>query len=149
MTGRRIHEPTYGYTLTVPTHTAAGAAVTFSSDTTEAGHRFHAASPDVHEVYLEVVAFPERLDHTTATEGQRWSLAERASAASFGPRTRGVLAGRPAMLLDVDVVLDGQRKIRRFIHVDVGQRTLRIVVDPSSPTNLAALDSIELLDPPS
>ena len=146
MTSRRVREPGLGYALTVPMATAAGEPVAVTREDDERGHRFHAASPDQHEVYLEIVAYSGRLDQVAASADQRRSLLARASVASIGAPTEAVLAGRPATALDVDVVLDGQRKVRRFLHVDVGDRTLRIAFDPTSPANLAALDTLELVD---
>ena len=145
MTGWRIvTDPEHGLTLHVPTVTPAGAAVGVRVDRDAVDHRIHAQTADGSEVYVEIVSFAGIVDRDEASAEQRAALRARSPEARISELFPITIIGRTATTFDFSGVLGGLRRDRRFIFVDSADRTVRIVVDPTSPTNMAILDTLEL-----
>ena len=132
---RTWSDPEHGFAIDVPATAPSGAAVAVDHETTGAAHRLHAATPDATEVYVEVVSYAGLIDHVVAREDQRRGLAERDPAGTAVAAADGSLLGRVTTRLDFEGVLGGQPRRRRFVWLDLGPRTLRIVFEPTSPAN--------------
>jgi len=133
---RTWRDPEHGIAIDVPASAPSGAPVEVTEVHHDDGtHRLHAQTGDRSEVYVEVLSFPGRIDHRAALEDQRASLAARDPGGVVGPLRSDRLLDRPATGFEFDGVLDGQPRQRRFVLVDLGPRTVRVVSDPSSVLN--------------
>ncbi len=89
---------------------------------------------------------PGVIDHRAARDDQRRGLAERDPGATVVAAPDGTLLGRAAASLDFEGVLGGQPRRRRFVWLDLGPRTLRIVCEPTSPSNAAIIATLRPLE---
>ena len=99
---------------------------------------------DGSEVYVEIVSFAGKIDHEEASNGQRAALRARSPGARLSVPTSRTIRDRPATTFDFSGALGGLRRDRRFIYFDTADRTVRIVLDPTSPVNDVILDTLEL-----
>jgi hypothetical protein len=145
--GRRsVVDTAHGYRLEVPATAPSGEPITMEQEMTGDIHRLHAATADGHEVYLEIASWSSHQAHHPAIAEQRRSLRERAPAARIGRAREARPSGRPGTSFRFDGDLGGQRRVRRFTYVDVGPRTFRIVVDPTSPATRRILATLVFVD---
>ena len=105
-------------------------------------HRMRAQTADGSEVYVEVVSYAGIVDRGQAVTEQRDALRVGRPGIS-GPTSTRVL-GRPAAPFDSSGLLGGTRRVLRFLLVEAGVRTVRIVFDPTSPENDAILGTLAI-----
>jgi len=139
---RTWSDPEHGFAIDVPSIAPSGASVALDRETTGGAHRLHAYTPDATEVYMDIVSYPGLIDHAAAREDQRRGLAERDPAGTIVAAPDGSLLGLATTRLDFDGVLGGQPRRRRFVWLDLGPRTLRIVCEPTSPANAEILATL-------
>ena len=145
MTGWRIvTDPQHGLTLHVPTVAHAGAAVEVQVDQDAIEHRI---------ARLDRRWIGGRRRDRVVRGDRRPRRGVRGAAGSFArPIARGAHLGavpghdhrpdceRPS----TSPARSADQRARRFIFVDSADRTVRIIMDPTSPTNVAILDTLEL-----
>jgi hypothetical protein len=132
----------HGYALVLPRTAPSGVQVTIVVEDIRGGaHRLHAATPDGHELYVEVVTHHGLVDHGKASDDQRRFLRERAPGGAIDEIEIATIAGRPATRFDFRGTLGGHARVRRFAFVDANGRTYRLVHDPTSAASVEAIDS--------
>ncbi len=139
-----VTDPAHGITLHVPKTAASGAAVDVTIDRDADAHRIHAQTADGSEVYVEVVSSAGIVDNGQAVTEQRDALRVRSPGARISEPTSTRVLGRPAATFDFSGLLGGTRRVRRFLLVEAGVRTVRIVFDPTSPENDAILGTLAI-----
>ena len=145
---RTWSDPEHGFAIDVPSTAPSGATVAVDHEMTAgAAHRLHAHTPDATEVYVDVVSYPAIIDHGVAREDQRRGLAERDPAGTIVAAPDGSLFGRATTRLDFDGMLGGLPRRRRFVWLDLGPRTLRIVCEPTSAANAAIIATLRPIEP--
>ena len=115
---RTWSDPEHGFAIDVPGVAPSGAPVAVDHETTGDAHRLHAHTPDLTEIYVEVVSYAGVIDHRAARDDQRRGLAERDLAATVVTTPDGSLLGRATASLDFEGVLGGQQRRRRFVWLD-------------------------------
>ena len=110
-------------------------------------HRLHARTADDSTVYVEVVSGSGFVDHPTIVAEQTEALQERFDDVTIGRPSTMEVAGRLATAFDVEGTLAGITRTRRFVIIDGPAHTFRIVIDPTSEANLAALDDLSFTNP--
>jgi hypothetical protein len=130
------------WSVALPQITPSGRPVTIRRDTRTDSTLMHAESPDQSELYFEVLCYTTLRDHSAAIAAQQSILAEHAQDHRIGAVASTTVNGRAATTFDFEGWLQGRRKVRRFLFIDAGGCTHRIVFDPTSTLNhdiLAAL----------
>ena len=61
-----ISDPEHNYSLQIPSVTPSGQAVEVDKDERAGMRRVHAHSPDLSELYFEIVSYPGLIDHDQA-----------------------------------------------------------------------------------
>jgi hypothetical protein len=143
---RTVVDAGHGHRLEVPETAPSGEPIALEHAVSEDVHRLHAATADGHEVYLEIASWSGLQAHRPAIAEQRRSLRERAPAARIGPARTTRMLGRAATSFRFDGELGGHHRVRRFTYLDVGARTFRIVVDPTSAATRRILATLEFAD---
>ena len=131
-----------GYSVTIPSTTPAGRAVSIQTGTQRGAHVMHAESDDQHELYFEVTTYPERRDHADLAAEQLAFLRDRSPdrrTTAPAPQRVGRFDGTT---FDFAGTLQGRFKERRFLFVDANGRTYRVVFDPTSAVNECVLDRL-------
>ena len=145
MTAARFEQDLdHGWRLAIPDTAASGAEIAVRRETDDGAHRFHAATADGAEVYLEVVSYGRPIDAHAAAEAQRASLLERSRDAVVVGPTEDTVDGRAVVALRFAGHLGADHRTRRFLWLDGPSGTVRVVLDPTSEQNAAILASLEL-----
>jgi hypothetical protein len=134
----------YGYAVTIPEVAPTGEVVTIQRGERRGNHVMHAETPDQSELYFEVTAYPQLMDHTELIAQQHTFLLMYAKNPVISATAATVLDGRSATTFDFDGVLQGKLKRRRFVFVNGATRTYRVVYDYTSPLNELVLSSFTL-----
>jgi hypothetical protein len=137
----------YGYAVTIPEVAPTGEVVTVQRGERRGNHVMHAETPDQSELYFEVTAYPQHVDHTELIAQQHTFLLMYAKNPLISATAATVLDGRSATTFDFDGVLQGKLKRRRFVFVNGATRTYRVVYDYTSPLNELVLSSLTLTLP--
>lgn len=136
-----LSDPSRGVRILVPRVLPGGTRVDLDRDVDGSVHSLRAWSDDRSTVYVEVVSGPGLVEHMTVVAEQASGLAARSDDVVIGAATTTEVAGRLATTFDVEGTFDGTRRVRRFVIVDGPEHTFRIVIDPTSEANRAALAS--------
>ena len=131
--------------VVLPETTPNGQPVAILRDNRTDGTLMHAESPDQSELYFEVLAYTAQREHAGAVAAQREFLATNATNHRIGPASSAVVNGLPATTFDFEGWLQGRWKVRRFLFVDAGGCTHRIVFDPTSRLNHDLLAALEFV----
>lgn len=140
-----IVDQTRGYSVSIPGTTPTGQVVTLETREENGLHIRHAESPDQSELYFEVAAYPEILDHEPLIARQQRFLREASPEGEITAAGRGALAGYPGTTFEFRGLLQGRWKERCFFFVDGPGRTYRIVYDPTSTANQRVAAGLELI----
>lgn len=132
------------WTVTLPDATPTGQTVAILRDKRNDSTLMHAESPDQSELYFEVLSYRDQRNHATAITTQQAFLTEHAKDLQIGATTATTLKGLDATTFDFEGWLQGRWKVRRFLFVDAGGCTHRIVFDPTSRLNHDLLAALEL-----
>lgn len=131
------------WSVPLPETTPNGQPVTITRDARADSTLMHAESPDQSELYFEVVCYTAERDHGAAVTDQQTFLAQHAKDHRIGAAASTSLNGRRATTFDFEGQLQGRWKVRRFLFVDAGGVTHRIVFDPTSTLNHDVLAALE------
>jgi hypothetical protein len=128
--------------IAIPTTTPNGQSVAIMRDERSDSMLMHAESPDQSELYFEILCYRNLRDHGAAITAQQAFLAEHSKDLRIGATMSTTVNDLAATTFDFEGWLQGRWKVRRFLFIDAGGCTHRIVFDPTSPLNhdrLAAL----------
>jgi hypothetical protein len=142
MTTGAIDDLEHGYSVAIPSAAPSGNAVTMQTGVRRGAHIRHAETADQHEIYFEVTAYPARLDHTELVAEQTAFLHRNSPDGAVGSAVEGRVGRFDGTTFDYAGMLQGRFKQRRFLFVDAGARTYRVVFDPTSAHNARVLDSL-------
>ena len=134
-----------GYALWLPTKTPGGQEVSLLMREQDGIHIRHVESSDQSELYFEVAAYPEILDHEPLIARQQRFLREAGPEGQITAAGRGTVAGYSGTTFAFRGLLQGQWKERRFFFIDGPRRTYRIVYDPTSTANERVAAGLELI----
>jgi hypothetical protein len=132
------------WTVTLPDMTPNGQTVAILRDKRSDATLMHAESPDQSELYFEVSCYHDQRDHAAAIAAQQAFLAQHAKEQRIGATAATTVTGRDATTFDFEGWLQGRWKVRRFLFVDAGGCTHRIVFDPTSRLNHDVLATLAL-----
>jgi hypothetical protein len=130
--------------IPLPEVTPGAQPVTITRDRREDSALMHAESPDQSELYFEILCYQNLRDHGEAITAQHVFLAKHAKDQRIGAMTATTVKGLSATTFDFEGWLQGRWKVRRFLFVDAGGCTHRIVFDPTSRLNHDLLAALEL-----
>jgi len=133
------------WSVALPGKTPNGQAVTIMRGERADSMLMHAESPDQSELYFEVLCYATVRDHGAAISAQQTFLAEHATDYRIGAAAPTMVNGLAATTFDFEGWLQGRWKIRRFLFVDAGGCTHRIVFDPTSTLNHDILGALEFI----
>jgi hypothetical protein len=133
------------WVVVLPETTPSGQSVAIMRDERSDSMLMHAESPDQSELYFEVLCYRNLRDHGAAITAQHAFLAEHAKDHRFGKTTSTTVNGRAATTFDFEGWLQGRWKVRRFLFIDAGGCTHRVVFDPTSPLNHNLLAALEFV----
>jgi hypothetical protein len=139
-----ITDAEHDFSIHVPDSTAAGAPIEVVRGEREGIRRVHAYSPDLCEVYFEVVSYPGHVDHERAIAEQKSFLARASSDGVTTPASRTLIQALAATAFRFEGNLQHMYKVRRFVFVDSRFRTYRVVYDPRSEVNERILESLRI-----
>lgn len=133
-------------TVHYPTTTASGERVEIDESSRDGMKRIWVHSPDRLEVYLEIVTYPERLDHAELYASQRrfHLSAEGRADAWIDDLQRTELRSLPASRYALGWSESVRAMTRECCFADLPDGTFRLIFDPRSPTNHAIVEYIEL-----
>jgi len=140
--GTTIDDPEQGYSLTLPDATPLGEIVSIQTGVRRGAHVMHAETADQHELYFEVTTYPDRRDHEELAAEQIAFLRDRAADGRATAPVSGRAGRFTGTTFDFAGTLKDRFKERRFLFVDSGDRTYRIVFDPTSALNADVLESL-------
>ncbi len=133
----------FGYAVEIPAATSTGVPVNVMSGERDGIHMLHVESEDKQEVYFEITAYPECLDHQSFAEDQQGFLRKNASEETLSEITTGEVEGHEGVTFHFSGHLQGMWKERVFLFIDAN-RTYRVVHDPRSDTNKTIMQSLVL-----
>ena len=107
-------------------------------------HRVHVSSADESELYFEITAYDDRLNHQQAAERQKANLLSRTADGSARDNFKVELDAIQGTAFNFEGMLEGKFKVRRFLFADSGGRTYRFVYDPTSSLNEEVLKTVQL-----
>lgn len=131
----------HNYSVQIPEITPGGQTVEVLQEEHTGKNRMHAHSPDLSELYFEIVSYEGIAAHDVAISEQKTFLSDRSQDARISDTKRCTVHGFEATEFCFEGMLEGCSKVRRFIFVDSPIRTYRIVYDPTSRVNEQVLDS--------
>jgi hypothetical protein len=137
-----IKDAEHNYSMQIPNVTPSGQMVEIVKSEHAGMHGVHAHSPDLSELYFELVSYPGLIDHEEAITGQKAFLSEQSSDARIADTKHSAIHTFKATEFRFEGTLQGRWKVRRFIFVDSPIRTYRIVYDHTSELNERVLDSL-------
>lgn len=140
--GCNLNFPKQGYALWIPEKSPTGQSVSIEVSENEGIHKIHAEAPDQHELYFEVVAYPNLRDHADQIKMMKSFLVEEAPAGTQTSPKKGLVGRFFGTTFDFSGQLQGRWKERRFLWVDEGKRTFRIIHDHTSQLNRNILASL-------
>jgi len=108
-------------------------------DTHKGMVKVHAHTPDLFELYFEVVSYPEKLDHQALIEKQKPFIEQAFTNVSFSQ----VSTHRFKRLPTTEFTFESEEKSRRFVYYENAGRSYRVIFNPLSHLNLDVLDSLQ------
>ena len=128
-----------GWQFQIPEVTSQVQTTEITRDTHEGMVRVHAHTPDLFELYFEVVSYPERLDHQALIEKQKPFIEKKFMNVSFSK----VSTGNFRKLTTAEFTFESEEKTRKFIYIEEPNRSYRVIFNPLSNLNLDVLNSLE------
>ena len=128
-----------GWQFQIPEVTAQAQTTEITRETHKGMIRVHAHTPDLYELYFEVVSYPERLDHQELIEKQKPFIEKKFTNVSFSEIGSGTFKKFPT----TDFTFESDEKTRRFIYIKDATRSYRVILNPLSNLNLDVLNSLE------
>jgi hypothetical protein len=129
--------------IPLPETTPNGQSVAIMRDERTDSMLMHAESPDQSELYFEVLCYRDLREHGAAITAQQAFLGEHAKDLRIGATTSSTVNGLAATTFDFEGWLQGRWKVRRFLFIDAGGCTHRVVFDPTSTLNHDVLAALE------
>lgn len=146
MSNQNQHNREWGYEVPIPTVTPSGQQVTVQRSERGGRHLMHAETEDQSEFYFEVCAYDRVLAHGPLAEEQRRFISEHALSRHPGECTPATFGHLQGTTFAFEGELQGKLKKRVFLFVEGPNRTYRLVHDPRSSLNPAALAAFHFLD---
>jgi hypothetical protein len=137
-----IDDREHGYCVAIPSTGPSGRAVSIQTGVRRGAHVRHAETEDQHEIYFEVTAYPTQIDHRELAAEQQAFLRDHSSDGDVTAPRAGHVGRLDGTMFEFAGTLQGRFKRRRFLFVDAGARTYRVVFDPTSAPNTVVLDSL-------
>lgn len=134
----------HDYVVSIPEMTPAAAHVQLHFSKRLGAHILHAESPDQSELYFEVAAFPDLMNHDQLAEGERTFLRNHSVYGQLTDVKVVDIMGHQGTTYDFRGTLQGRWKERRFLILEGPHRTYRLVYDPTSGLNERLLQSLQL-----
>jgi hypothetical protein len=128
-----------GWQFQIPEVTAKAQTTEITRDTLKGMVRVHAHSPDLFELYFEVVSYPEMLDHQKLIEEQKPFIEKKFTNVSFSEVGSGPFKKFPT----TEFTFESDEKTRRFVYIEDANRSYRVIFNPLSNLNLDVLNSLE------
>ena len=123
----------------VPEITGRAQSTEITRDTHKGMVKVHAHTPDLFELYFEVVSYPGKLDHQPLIEKQKPFIEQAFTNVSFSEINSSTLKGLPT----TEFTFESEEKSRRFIYIEDASRSYRVIFNPLSDLNRDVLDSLE------
>jgi hypothetical protein len=140
---QRFLRPDFGVEFSYPVVTPKGQAVERDDEPFRDCPRVHLSTPDRQELYLEVVRFDDLAPEDEYREHRPY-LEKRFGADSITALTETTLAGRPAWSYAFQW-REGERPMERSVLLlGVGRDSYRIIYDPRSELNAAAIATLTI-----
>ena len=128
-----------GWQFQIPEVTEQAQTGEITRDTHQGMVKVHAHTPDLFELYFEVVSYPERLDHQALIEKQKPFIERKFTNVSFSEVGTGIFKKLPT----AEFTFECEEKTRRFIYLEDTSRSYRVIFNPLSNLNLDVLNSLE------
>jgi hypothetical protein len=129
-----------GWRFQIPEVTAQAQSTEITRDTHKGMIRVHTHTPDLFELYFEVVSYPGTLEHQALIEKQKPFIEKKFTNVSFSE----VITGPFKKLQRTEFTFESDEKTRRFIYIEDACRSYRLIFNPLSDLNLDVLNSFEL-----
>jgi len=127
-----------GWQFQIPEVTEQSQTTEFTRDTHKGVIKVHAHTPDLFELYFEVVSYPEKLDHQAMIEKQKPFIEKQFTSVSFSKVNTCTFKRLPT----IEFTFESEEKTRRFIYIEDVSRSYRVIFNPLSNLNLDVLDSL-------
>ena len=137
-----IADEEHNYSVQIPKVTPTGQSVEILEDQRDGVHRVHAHSPDLSELYFEIVSYPAQIDHDEAVAEQKGFLSRQSPDAAITATRRCAVGTSDATEFRFEGTLQGRWKVRRFVFMSTPNRTYRVIYDPTSAVNERVLESL-------
>ena len=123
----------------IPEVTEKAQTSEITRDTHKGIIKVHTHTPDLFELYFEVVSYPEKLDHQALIEKQKPFIEKKFTKVSFSKANTGTFKNFPT----AEFTFESEEKTRRFIYIKDACRSYRVIFNPLSNLNLGVLNSLE------
>jgi hypothetical protein len=128
-----------GWQFQIPEVTAKAQTIEITRDTHKGMIRVHAHTPDLYELYFEVVSYPERLDHQELIEKQKPFIEKKFTNVRFSEVNTSTFK----KFQTAEFTFESDEKTRRFIYIKDATRSYRVILNPLSNLNVDVLNSLE------
>jgi hypothetical protein len=128
-----------GWQFQIPEVTAQAQTTEITRETHKGMIRVHAHTPDLYELYFEVVSYPGKLDHRALIEKHKPFFEMKFTIVSFSE----VNTGPFKKLQTTEFTFESGEKTRRIIYIEDANRSYRVIFNPLSNLNLDVLNSLE------